>query len=115
LSFSPDGRLFAVGKRDGKVKIWDLSSRKEIATLRGHKGIVRSSTFSPDGRFLASGSLNIKIWDLDSILNYLWLGLDPPYRVEDVKKLIGKVEKQTSFTLDVLTPVPLKRVTLGQD
>ena len=42
------------------------------------------------------------------------MGLDLPYRVEDVKKLIKEVEKQTGFILDVLTPMPLKKVTLGQ-
>jgi hypothetical protein len=59
--------------------------------------------------------LDIKIWSLDSILNYLWLGLNFPYRVEDVKELIKEVEKQTGFTVNVLTPVPIKRMTLGKD
>ena len=115
VSFSPDGGLIVIGRRDGKSKIWDVSSGKEIVTLRGHQGIVNSSTFSPDGRLLATGSSDIKIWNLDSILNYLWLGLDLPYRTEDVIKLIKEVEKQTGFTLDVLTPLPQKRMTLGQN
>jgi WD40 repeat protein len=37
-------------------------------TLTGHKLYVRSVAFSPDGRWLASGSNdnNIKVWDLAS-------------------------------------------------
>jgi WD40 repeat protein len=38
LQFSPDGRLLASGDRSGVVKLWDVSARKEIATLSRPQG-----------------------------------------------------------------------------
>jgi serine/threonine protein kinase len=39
---------------------------REVATLRGHGGSVWSVTFSPDGKFLASGSHDktVKVWEI---------------------------------------------------
>jgi len=42
-------------------------SWREVATLRGHEGSVRSVTFSPDGNFLASGGYaTVKVWEVGS-------------------------------------------------
>jgi len=40
----------------------------EVATLKGHEGSVWSVTFSPDGKFLASGSedYTVKVWEVGS-------------------------------------------------
>jgi WD40 repeat protein len=41
---------------------------REVATLRGHGSYVWSVTFSPDGKFLASGSMDwtVKVWEAGS-------------------------------------------------
>src|SRR5262245_57573613 len=54
LAFSPDGRLLAVGGGGGyaqpddknrpasELTVWDVKTRKKVATLEGHTGIVGS-------------------------------------------------------------------------
>jgi WD40 repeat protein len=69
VAFSPDGSQLASAGSDHTVRLWDLESGKEEAIWRGHAGRVRSLSFHPSGRFLASGEDSgeigdIKIWDL---------------------------------------------------
>jgi WD40 repeat protein len=51
----------------GEVKVWDNRFR-EVATLRGHPGVVSSLAFSsdPEGQWLASASFDntLRVWDL---------------------------------------------------
>ena len=38
LVFSPDGKLLASFNSRGTVKVWDIASRKNVATIRAHEG-----------------------------------------------------------------------------
>src|SRR5436309_534357 len=65
VAFSPDGKTLAAGFRDEVVRIWDVATRKEGPTLKGHAETVSSVAFSPDGKLLATGSWErtVKLWD----------------------------------------------------
>ncbi|MEU0487537.1 hypothetical protein ABZ260_51385, partial [Streptosporangium sp. NPDC006013] len=54
----------ATADTDNSVRLWDVASRKTVATLTGHTDEVWSVAFSPDGETLATASAdnNAKLW-----------------------------------------------------
>jgi WD40 repeat protein len=66
LAFSPDSRTLAAAS-DGtgpSVRLWDVASRAERA-LTGHTGPVLGLAFHPEGRHLATGSMDgtARLWE----------------------------------------------------
>lgn len=63
LAFSRDRRMLAASVRSAEIQLvhWD----EPICTLRGHADAVTSLAWSPEGRFLLSGSEDgtARIWD----------------------------------------------------
>lgn len=64
-TFSPDGSQLA-GISGNAIKIWDAATGRELLALNGHTDWVIGLAFSPDGKSLASTSLDgtVKVWSL---------------------------------------------------
>jgi WD40 repeat protein/tRNA A-37 threonylcarbamoyl transferase component Bud32 len=86
LAFAPDGKTLASGNGHwilrvanplyqflpdsppvGGVKLWDVVTGAELATLEGHSNQILTLAFSPDGRTLAGGESGqlIRLWDVN--------------------------------------------------
>jgi len=81
VAFSPDGKRLASAsgsfdehrKLDsGEVKVWDTEKGQEVLALKRHTSGVTSVAFSPDGKRLASASVDrsgklgeVKVWDAE--------------------------------------------------
>ncbi len=70
VAWSSDNRLLAIARTDSKIDIYTVDGEL-LTQLSGHQSVVGSVKFSPDGRFLLSGSEdNLAMhWNLDSILS----------------------------------------------
>ena len=77
LAYSPDGRILAAaggdwerGTRKGFVRLWDVASGRELATLALGCDIEFAVAFSPDGKTLAWSGRDriITLWDVDESL-----------------------------------------------
>ncbi|AZM45960.1 protein kinase [Streptomyces sp. WAC 06738] len=64
IGFSPDGRTLVTGGEDGKIRFWDVASRKQTDvvtqknTISNYVPAVLNVAFSPDGKLLATGTGN---------------------------------------------------------
>jgi len=66
IAVDPKGKFLAVGgwlydyindrKLSDAIRLHDLKTGRVVQVLKGHKNVVSELAFSPDGRFLASGS-----------------------------------------------------------
>lgn len=70
LVFSPDSTVLVIGRRNGKIGLWDITTGNKLTTLEGHTGPVETLAFSPDSKTLISTGQDgtILVWDWDEAL-----------------------------------------------
>jgi WD40 repeat protein len=68
VAVTPDGQRVVSTSGDNTLKVWDINSGRELATLVGHSGVVEGVAVTPDGERIVSASLDttLKVWDLES-------------------------------------------------
>ena len=66
ISFSSDGKTIASASFDGNIKLWDITTGKEIKTLKGNSNGITSLRFLPDGKTIISVSYDgtVKQWNV---------------------------------------------------
>jgi WD40 repeat protein len=69
--FSPDGRRLAGAGSDGSTRLWDVTTRRLLRSIRGPTKSLKSVAFSPDGRVLAAGGTDKRVWLLDAAIRPL--------------------------------------------
>jgi WD40 repeat protein len=77
---TPDGRYAVSGSSDKTLKVWELSTGREVRSLAGHSYGVNAVAVTPDGRYAVSGSSDktLKVWDLETGLSPItFCGEDP--------------------------------------
>lgn len=62
VSFSPDGNLLALSDLKDGTKLWNIRTKQHVNAF---KSFGRDSIFSPDGKWLAIGTIGgVQLWDI---------------------------------------------------
>ncbi|MBL8098201.1 MAG: hypothetical protein JNK81_03420, partial [Anaerolineales bacterium] len=67
MDITADNRYLATAWQDSKtITIWDLTTGEAVQTFEGHNEFIFQIAFSPDGKYLLSGSLDTtaRLWDV---------------------------------------------------
>jgi len=53
---------------DKTIRLWEVTTGKELRRFEGHSSWVTSVAFSPDGRYILSGSKDktLKLWEVST-------------------------------------------------
>lgn len=73
VAFSPDGKWIAstesVKNEPGNIRIWNVETKQQHTAIRVHSDSCGELTFSPNGKYLATGTKNgIQLFELEKVL-----------------------------------------------
>jgi WD40 repeat protein/tRNA A-37 threonylcarbamoyl transferase component Bud32 len=66
MAISPNGTILATSGQ--QVELWDISSRREVLRLEGHRDVVNAVSFSHEGNAVATACRDgtVQLWDAHS-------------------------------------------------
>jgi RNA polymerase sigma factor (sigma-70 family) len=90
--YSPDGRWLASSAWDGTIRVWEVATAKPLHVLRAADRYVFGLAFTPEGRFLVSGSQGflgaLFVWDMETGKEVRRILLHDPKRGENQQNVI---------------------------
>jgi WD40 repeat protein len=68
ICWSTDGQMLLCAGLDQVIRVYEVSTLRLVAELRGHEETIHSLAISPDGATLASGSddRSLRLWDMST-------------------------------------------------
>ena len=123
VSISPDGEKI-LGADFSNAHIFDAKTGRELVFLEGKRGLIYSSAFSPDGKYVMTGSdaFEAKLWDVETgalIHTLQTITMTEPSRYHDlIAGVLGiafSPDGQTVLTGDINGYLQMWDVNTGEE
>ncbi|HOX07556.1 MAG TPA: protein kinase, partial [Planctomycetota bacterium] len=65
VCFSPDGARLASAGHDGRIRVWEVATGREVGAFKAQSAALSALAFGAGGRLLASASMDgtVRLWD----------------------------------------------------